>query len=474
MIKTLILPLALAAGVTQASAFGQTGELTTNGDFETGDVSGWQYFASPASTFDAINDAAGGSFAGSLENTALASAALARQNNIGIGQVEPGDAIRVSFAARGMTDVGGVVFAEFFSEGSPTTQEFLGGGPLPLTSEYQNFCFTTTAGPSTIGGLTLQIAAITGGAMGSMAQVDIDNVSVEVNNLIPNGNFELGGTNFWTPGLPPTATFTGTMDANSGSFAANLNNTFEGAAAFAFQERLGEGEIQIGDTLDISFASKANFGPGGVMFVLLFTQDANGAPTSTNFLGGGPLFPGATYEDFNFQFTPTTDVSGGVKIEFQAVTGALSGSTAEIFFDDVRVERNVGSVLNICSANPNSAGGTASMGFNGSPSISADDFEITASGMIPNQFCLFITGTTDANVPTFDGRLCIDNFCRIGPILQSDGAGFASRAMPSSVYAQFGCQTPMVGDRVLYQCFYRDTAGAGGNLTDALCVVFGN
>lgn len=475
MIKNLILPLALAAAVTQADALAfQNGQLTTNGDFETGDVSGWQYFASPSSTFEAITDAASGSFAGSLDNTALASAALARQNNIGIGQVSPGDRIRISFAARGATDVGGVVFAEFFSEGNPATQEFLGGGPLALTDSYQNFCFTTTAGVSTSGGLTLQIAAITGGAAGSMARVDIDDVRVEIENLLPNGDFELGGTNFWTPGLPPNATFSGTSDANSGSFAAQLDNQFEGAAAFAFQERLGAGEIAIGDTLDISFAAKADFGPGGVVFCIVFTQDAGGGITSTNFLGGGPIFPGSTYEDFDFQFTPTANVDGGIKVEFQAVTGALAGSFATLTFDDVRVETTTGSVLNVCSANPNSTGNTGTMGFTGTPGIAADDFVITASGMAPNQFCLFVTGTETASMPMFDGVLCINNFCRIGPILMTDGAGFASRAMPAAVYPQFGCPAPMVGDRFFYQCFYRDIQLTGGNLTDALCVVFGS
>jgi hypothetical protein len=62
---------------------------------------------------------------------------------------------------------------------------------------------------------------------------------------------------------------------------------------------------------------------------------------------------------------------------------------------------------------------------------------------------------------------------RIGPILSTGAMGAASRAMPDSVYTQFGATAPVVGTTLNFQCVYRDGVGAGGNWTDGLCVTFG-
>ena len=92
--------------------------------------------------------------------------AVIKQANVGIGVVTPGQPIRVSFAAKGSGEIGGVGFAEFFSElefGGVSAAEILGGGPLPLTDEYQTFTFDVTTGPDVSGGITLQFAAVTDG-----------------------------------------------------------------------------------------------------------------------------------------------------------------------------------------------------------------------------------------------------------------------------------------------------------------------
>ncbi len=159
--------------------------LTTNGDFETGDTSSWQYFASASSSFDAINtpaaDVHAGSFSGRLQNLAGTSAAVIKQANLGVGVVTPGQEITISFWAKGTMANGGVGIAEFFSElsgGGTSKNEILGGGPLALTDTYQEFSFTTTAGADVSGGVTLQIVAATGGATGSTATMFLDNVVV--------------------------------------------------------------------------------------------------------------------------------------------------------------------------------------------------------------------------------------------------------------------------------------------------------
>ena len=181
MNKTLMISaLAGVAGVAGAQ------ELAINGDFETGDVSGWQSFPTPTSTFGVTSDAFAGSFAGQIVNNDPASGAVVKQNNLGQGLVGEGDTIEISFYAKGGGEAGGVAFAEFFTEIDPdgtSTSQLLGGAPLGLTSDWQRFDFSVVIGPEDVsGGITLQFAAVTGADSGSSIELFIDNVSV---NRIP-------------------------------------------------------------------------------------------------------------------------------------------------------------------------------------------------------------------------------------------------------------------------------------------------
>lgn len=175
--SALVLSLAISASAT---------ELTSNGGFETGDTSDWVSFPTANSTFNITSDANTGNWAAEVFNNDLASSAVVKQANLGIGVVNPGDLIEISFAAKGEGVIGGVVFAEFFSEidgGGTSSSEILGGGPLALpavTDPYGNFSFTTVAGTDVSGGVTLQFAAVTGGAQGSTTVLFIDDASVRI------------------------------------------------------------------------------------------------------------------------------------------------------------------------------------------------------------------------------------------------------------------------------------------------------
>lgn len=179
MNKTMTL-LAIAGIASGATA---NIELTTNGDFEAGDLSGWQYFPAPSSTFNLTSDANSGSFAAELFNSPPPSGAVIKQANIGIGQVTAGQEVMISFAAKGSFAAGGVAFAEFFSElagGGTSSAEILTGGPLALTDQWQTFNFTVNAGPDVSGGVTLQFVAATGADAGSTAVLFLDDVSVSI------------------------------------------------------------------------------------------------------------------------------------------------------------------------------------------------------------------------------------------------------------------------------------------------------
>ena len=159
-------------------------DVAVNGSFDSGDTTGWTYFPTASSSFDVISsDFDSAPFSAILLNSTFASAAVIKQANVGVGTVNPGDQIEICFAAKGFFGNGGVAFAELFSEisgGGVSQSEILGGGPLAITSNWQNYTFATTAGPDVSGGITLQFAAVTGAVPGSVSVLLLDSVRIKV------------------------------------------------------------------------------------------------------------------------------------------------------------------------------------------------------------------------------------------------------------------------------------------------------
>ena len=173
-----------AATLLMASGANAGLELTnSNRGFELGDVSGWESFPSGNSTFGVTGDAFSGNFAGEINNFASGSAALIKQANMGIGQVQANQEVTITFMAKGLGEVGGVSFAEFFSEidgGGTSSSVLLGGAPLFVSSDWEQYSFTTMTGADVSAGVTLQFVAATGANIGSTMQLFIDDVSVSV------------------------------------------------------------------------------------------------------------------------------------------------------------------------------------------------------------------------------------------------------------------------------------------------------
>jgi hypothetical protein len=170
---------------------GTGGELATNGDFETGNTTGWTTFVEAAgASFTASNaQSNGGSFSGNLiadfeAGTGGAVDAVVKQANVGAGGgVTPNTQYVVSFDLRGSASDGGVFFAEFFSElsgGGTSKAEIITGGPHPLSDTWTSYSYTVTTGSDVSGGITLQMKSSCGPVANCLVNVFFDNVSIKL------------------------------------------------------------------------------------------------------------------------------------------------------------------------------------------------------------------------------------------------------------------------------------------------------
>ncbi len=188
ILSRVVLGTLVAVGLSlNASAV----DLAINGDFETGDFTGWEQFPTGPGQQTVTNvNPSSGTFAGSISNDVNFSNSLIKQANLAAGQLTAGQAVSIQFDARGSYAVpGGVAFAEFFTElsgGGTSSAEILGGAPLAINPDpnvWTTFNFATVVGPDSSGGITLQLGATNG--PGNPTNMWYDNVSITVDSVIP-------------------------------------------------------------------------------------------------------------------------------------------------------------------------------------------------------------------------------------------------------------------------------------------------
>jgi beta-glucanase (GH16 family) len=154
---------------------GGSGEIAVNGGFETGDFTGWTQFESTpgnqtVNTGTPGDTSSEGTYHLQINNVTAGTNSLVKQERVGLGTVTPGIAWTVTFDARGSFNIGGVAFAQVFSETAGGNEDctgcgILGGAPLAVNADptvWTSFSFSGTAGPNTES-LTLQLEAVTGG-----------------------------------------------------------------------------------------------------------------------------------------------------------------------------------------------------------------------------------------------------------------------------------------------------------------------
>ena len=123
-------------------------------------------------------------------------------------------------------------------------------------------------------------------------------------------------------------------------------------------------------------------------------------------------------------------------------------------------------VATYCQTSPNSVGPGATIGAIGQPSISTDDFVLTAHDCPASQFGILFHGPEQQDVSFGDGVLCVERPMVRLPVVATNGNGAAAWPLALGGFT--------AGQMRYFQFWYRDPAagGAGFNLTDALEVTF--
>lgn len=155
--------------------------------------------------------------------------------------------------------------------------------------------------------------------------------------LATNGGFETGDFTGWQlfPSQPGNITI-GT--GNGSTFGADVNNTAPASNAFMKHANLGAGLVMPGQAVTISVDLKGVTAIGGLVFVQVFWEISGGGVSGAQLLG--PIFADpnpATWTTHTFVTTAGSDVSGGVSVQLEAVTGGAPGSVSSVSYDNVSV-----------------------------------------------------------------------------------------------------------------------------------------
>lgn len=156
-------------------------------------------------------------------------------------------------------------------------------------------------------------------------------------NLILNPGFDTGDLTDWTP-LNATSGSTISVIPTGGNPTdyAWLNNTTEAYNLALSQTTPNGSVVGAGITIDYSFdLLGGNQAAGGVDFIHIFDENASGAVISQGPGLLGPYFPStSSWTTYTGSFT-TVAGSDHLYIEFDATTGANSGSVDQMGIDNV-------------------------------------------------------------------------------------------------------------------------------------------
>lgn len=358
--------------------------LIANGDFETGDTTGWETDIAGNSGVFTVTDAvskcetySGGFTANEAQLMTI------RQANIGVGVVTPNSEITISFDLLGSAGDGGVFIAQVFSEsttaGVTKTDILNDGNPISLTDNWTRYSFTTTTGPDVTNGITLLLKTECGAVAGCAVNANIDNVYVAVGagggpdcdggttggtpgggdgdngggdtgggtangvELVENGDFETGVQAPWlffdsatTNG--GTTSLSSTESNGGGSFSARVQSG-PGNNPGIKLERFAIGTVMANQSIEVKVDAKiGSLAAGAIVNVLAFSESAtDGAPATLHNLGqiNGAV---GSWNTNTFSFTTAADVTGGISVLMEVVCGGVPDCSGDVFFDNISVQ----------------------------------------------------------------------------------------------------------------------------------------
>ena len=156
-------------------------DIAINGDFETGDFTGWAQFPGSQGA-GAQTIVAGNPGSAAFLTEPNASANLIKQANLLPGAWN-GQQVDIQFDLKGSAQDGGVFFLEFFNEldgggvGSGSGIVAVITAPSSEWTTY-NYSWTAGSGADAAGGITLQFNGVCGAAPNCVSDWYIDNVSI--------------------------------------------------------------------------------------------------------------------------------------------------------------------------------------------------------------------------------------------------------------------------------------------------------
>lgn len=310
-------------------------------------------------------------------------------------------------------------------------------------------------------------------------------------------DFEAAGNQGWSVGAPNDAT-TGnwTVGDPVGTAAQPENDNTPGAGTrcwFTGQGSvggsLGANDVDSGRTTLLSPAFDLDGATSATLrFARWYSNDAGATPnadifevdlssdggaTWTNALTVGPTGAGTSggWIETSLDIGASVALTGDVRVRFIA-SDLGNGSIVEAAIDDVVVlavdPPSCPPPTNYCVGGVNGAGLSATMAAIGSQDVADQDLTLAVFGAASTQFGLFFYGPDQASAGLGNGTLCVGGSINRLPVVSTDAFGAAQLALPFA-----SLPTPIAnGDVWNFQFWYRDTVGAGSNLSDGLQITF--